>query len=104
MYEEQMRSLGLSSLEKRRMRGDLIRAYGFLMRRSEGADADLLSLVASNRTRDQHEVASGEAQIGYQEKVLHQESAQVLEQVPCGRYHGMELARDPEASEQCFQT
>jgi len=61
MYEEQMRSLGLSSLEKRRMRGDLIRAYGFLMRRSEGADADLLSLVASNRTRDQHEVASGEA-------------------------------------------
>ena len=40
---------------------DLIRAYGFLMRRSEGADADLLSLVASNRTRDQHEVASGEA-------------------------------------------
>ena len=61
MYEEQMRSLGLFSPEKRRMRGDLIRAYGFLMRRSEGADADLLSLVASNRTRDQHEVASGEA-------------------------------------------
>ena len=42
MYEEQLRSLGLFSLEKR---GDLIVAYSFLTRRSAGARTDLFSLV-----------------------------------------------------------
>ena len=42
-YEEQLRSLGRFSLDKRRLRGDLIAAYSFLTRGSGGAGADLFS-------------------------------------------------------------
>ena len=43
-YEEQLRSLGLFSLEKKRLRGDLIVVFSFLTRGSGGAGADLYSL------------------------------------------------------------
>ncbi|KAK4832963.1 hypothetical protein QYF61_026789 [Mycteria americana] len=49
-YEEWLRTLGLSSLEKRRLRGDLIAPCSFLRRGSGEGGADLFSLGSSDRT------------------------------------------------------
>lgn len=49
--EEQLRILGLFSLEKRRLRGDLIAVYNFPMRQSEEGGADQFCLVSNDRVR-----------------------------------------------------
>jgi len=49
-YEEQLMTLGSSSLERRRLRGNLISLYSFLRRESGEGGAELFSLVPSDRT------------------------------------------------------
>lgn len=47
-YKEQLSTIGLFSLEKMSLRGNLIAVYSFLMRESREGGADLSSLVVKS--------------------------------------------------------
>ena len=52
-YEERLRSLGLFSLEKRRLTGGLVTVYSFLTRGSGGAGTALFSPDTNDRTHSE---------------------------------------------------
>ncbi|GAB0204204.1 hypothetical protein GRJ2_002886000 [Grus japonensis] len=79
-YEDRLRELGLFSLEKRRLQGDLIAAFQYLNRAYRKAGEGLFTRAWSARTRG-NGLKLKEGRFRYLEEILHYEGDEPLEQV-----------------------
>ncbi|TRZ26674.1 hypothetical protein HGM15179_000445 [Zosterops borbonicus] len=83
-YKEQLRSLGLFSLEKRSLSGDLIAVYSFFSR-GRAAGTDLFSVVTSDRNQGNGlKLCQERFRLGIRKKFFTQKDQELDSIEPCG--------------------
>ena len=82
-YKEKLRELGLFSLEKRRLQGDLIVAFQYLEGVYKQEGERLLTRVGSDRTRGNgFKLRQGRFRLDNRRKIFHPESGDALNRLP----------------------